>query len=151
MMSGVWLLVHGKKDDNSQDFDVLVEDTDKCHLMGLYEDMFECSVKQNVFLPKFFALFVNKPRTNRRLELKDDVYMLKMWEWNQSKDTIEIWVEETKEPGIVFQAAEKGWQRRLKEEAEKVKREIEKNEREAERVQAEKELWSSINLLLLRC
>lgn len=106
-MFSFWLLVHSK----GGDFDVWVEDIDLCHVMGLYEMMFEDSVKQNVFLPKYFILTVNKPTTNRRMELDDDYAMLKMWEWNQGKETIEVWLEEVEKPWTVFCSAKASWEK----------------------------------------
>ncbi|KAL2930007.1 Protein bassoon, partial [Bienertia sinuspersici] len=112
-MSHVWLLVHNK----NEDFDILVEDTDKCHLMGLFEKMYEESAKQNVYNPLYFTFYINKPRTNRKMDLADDSNMLKMWEWNKGKDTIEVWVEETKEEGFVCKSAKANWEKKLREEA----------------------------------
>ena len=136
MTDHVWLLVHYRE----HAFDVLVEDIDLCHVIGLYESMFEESVKQNVYLPQYFTLFTNRPRTNRKLELVDDCDMMKMWEWNLGKDTIEIWVEETKTPGVVFKDAEENWNRRLKEKADKLKALEEERKRRAEEEDAEKQL-----------
>ena len=54
-------------------FDVRVVDTDLYHLMGWYKDITEESVKQEVYLPKAFMLFVNNPSTNRKTENESDV------------------------------------------------------------------------------
>ncbi|KAL2899858.1 Cell cycle checkpoint control protein RAD9B [Bienertia sinuspersici] len=51
------------------------------------------------------------------MELADDSDMLKIWEWNKGKDTIEVWVEETKEEGFVCKSAEASWEKKLREEA----------------------------------
>ncbi|KAL2906147.1 Titin-like protein, partial [Bienertia sinuspersici] len=125
------------RQQQNEDFDILVEDTNKCHLMGLFEKMFEESAKQNVYLPLYFTLYINKPRTNRKMELADDSDMLKMWEWNKGKDTIEVWVEETKEEGFVCKTAEANWEKKLREEAirrrllqEELKRKTEMEEAE---------------------
>ncbi|KAL2898118.1 Filamentous hemagglutinin [Bienertia sinuspersici] len=135
-MSHVWLLVHNK----NEDFDILVEDTDKCHLMGLFEKMFEESAKQNAYLPLYFTLYINKPRTNRKMELADDSDMLKMWEWNKGKDTIEVWVEETKEEGFVCKSAEANWEKKLREEAIRRRLLQEELKRKAEMEEAERQI-----------
>ncbi|KAL2921673.1 Speckle targeted PIP5K1A-regulated poly(A) polymerase [Bienertia sinuspersici] len=135
-MSHVWLLVHNKNDD----FDILVEDNDKCHLMGLFEKMFEESAKQNVYLPLYFTLYINKPRTNRKMELADDSDMLKMWEWNKGKDTIEVWVEETKEEGFVCKTAEANWEKELREEAIRRRLLQEELKRKTEMEEAERQI-----------
>ena len=59
-----------------------------------------------MYLPKYFTLYVTKPRTNRKLELVDDGAMLKMWEWNEGNSEIEVFIEETETPSLVFQSAE---------------------------------------------
>ena len=80
----MWLLVRAP----GSTFDVRVDDSDKTNLMELIEYIFEDSLKQNVYLPKYFTLFVSKPRTNRKLELVDDGAMLKMWEWNEGNSEL---------------------------------------------------------------
>ncbi|KAL2944237.1 Disintegrin and metalloproteinase domain-containing protein 29 [Bienertia sinuspersici] len=99
-MSHVWLLVHNK----NEDFEVLVEDTDKCHLMGLFEKMFEESAKQN------------------------------------GKDTIEVWVEETKEEGFVCKTAEANWEKKLREEAIRRRLLQEELKRKTEMEEAERQI-----------
>ncbi|XP_021766603.1 wiskott-Aldrich syndrome protein family member 2-like [Chenopodium quinoa] len=128
-MTHVWLEVIY----NDSAFDVLIEDTDKSNLMELFEYMFEDSVKQSVYLPKYFTLFIDKPRTNRKLELCDDTDFLKMWEWNEGKETIKVWIQATDVPGMVFKSAEATWQKKIKDEAEKQRCRLEK-------IQAEREL-----------
>ncbi|XP_021744718.1 uncharacterized protein LOC110710695 [Chenopodium quinoa] len=111
-MSALWLLARYRSDA----FDVRVDDTDKTNLMELFEYMLEESVKHNVYLPKSFTMVVNKPRTNRRLELVDDGAMLKMWEWNEGKEEIE--------------SDEANLAKRLQEKADRFRREAEKEEAE---------------------
>ncbi|XP_021717502.1 uncharacterized protein LOC110685289 [Chenopodium quinoa] len=135
-MSALWLLVRSP----GGSFDVRVDDTDKTNLMELFEYMFEDSVKQNVFLPKYFTLFVSKPRTNRKLELVDDGAMLKMWEWNEGKDEIEVLIEETENPSVVFKSAEASWARTLKMRADKIRQKEEERRRNAEAEEVEEEL-----------
>ena len=121
-------------------FDVRVDDTDKTNLMELIEYMFEDSVKQNVYLLEYFTLFVTKPRTNRKLELVDDGAMLKMWEWNEGNSEIEVFIEETETPSLVFQSAEASWARTLKNRAENIRLMEEENRRMAEEAEAEEQL-----------
>ena len=135
-MSTMWLLVRAP----GGTFDVRVDDTDKTNLMELIEYMFEDSVKQNVYLPKYFTLFVTKPRTNRKLELVDDGAMLKMWEWNEGNSEIEVFIEETETPSLVFQSAEASWAKTLKNRAENIRLMEEENRRMAEEAEAEEQL-----------
>ena len=135
-MSSLWLLVRAP----GGTFDVRVDDTDKTNLMELIEYMFEDSVKQNVYLPKYFTLFVTKPRTNRKLELVDDGAMLKMWEWNEGNSEIEVFIEETETPSLVFQSAEASWAKTLKNRAENIMLMEEENRRMAEEAEAEEQL-----------
>ena len=135
-MSSLWLLVRAPRGT----FDVRVDDTDKTNLMELIEYMFEDSVKQNVYLPKYFTLFVTKPRTNRKLELVDDGAMLKMWEWNEGNSEIEVFIEETETPSLVFQSAEASWAKTLKNRAENIRLMEEENRRMAEEAEAEEQL-----------
>ena len=135
-MSTLWLLVRAP----GGTFDVRVDDTDKTNLMELIEYMFEDSVKQNVYLPKYFTLFVTKPRTNRKLELVDDGAMLKMWEWNEGNSEIEVFIEETETPSLVFQSAEASWAKTLKNRAENIRLMEEENRRMAEEAEAEEQL-----------
>ncbi|KAL2942890.1 Filamentous hemagglutinin, partial [Bienertia sinuspersici] len=128
------------RQQQNEDFAILVEDTDKCHLMGLFEKMFEESAKQNAYLPLYFTLYINKPRTNRKMELADDSDMLKMWEWNKGKDTIEVWVEETKEEGFVCKSAEANWEKKLREEAIRRRLLQEELKRKAEMEEAERQI-----------
>ena len=108
--------------------------------MELIEYMFEDSVKQNVYLPKYFTLFVTKPRTNRKLELVDDGAMLKMWEWNEGKNEIELFIEETETPSLVFQSAKASWAKILKNRAKNIRLMEEENRRTAKEAEAEEQL-----------
>ena len=76
-----------------------VEDTDLCHLMGLYEDVMEESVKQDVYLPKAFRLLVHNPRTNRKMEIESDKDLGRVLSFGRGTNNIEIWVEKTNSPG----------------------------------------------------
>ncbi|XP_057250596.1 vegetative cell wall protein gp1-like [Beta vulgaris subsp. vulgaris] len=137
-MGSVWLLLHY----NSKDFDVRVEDTDLCHLMGLYEDVKEESAKQDVYLPKAFRLVVHNPRTNRKMEIESDKDLERVWSFGRVTDTIEIWVEETNNPRIVFRAYVQLREQTEKEKLENIRRVQEilrKEQEEEERRQAKEE------------
>ncbi|XP_019106612.2 uncharacterized protein LOC109135636 [Beta vulgaris subsp. vulgaris] len=129
-MAFVWLLLHY----NSKDFDVRVEDTDLCHLMGLYEDIMEESAKQNVYLPKAFRLLVHNPWSNRKMEIESDMDLERVWSFGRGTDTIEMWVEETNNPRIVFRAYVQLREQAEKEKLENIRRvqEILRNEQEEE-------------------
>ncbi|KAL2925589.1 Filamentous hemagglutinin, partial [Bienertia sinuspersici] len=131
---------YNPRQQQNEDFDIFMEDTDKCHLMGLFEKMFEEFAKQNVYLPLYFTLYINKPRKNRKLELADDSDMLKMWEWNKGKDTIEVWGKETKEEGFVCKSAEASWEKKLREEAIRHRLLQEELKRKAEMEEAERQI-----------
>lgn len=129
-MASIWLLVHC----NGHDFDVRVEDTDLCHLIGLYEDLFVESEKQDVYLPKSFRILVHNPRTNRKMEISSDADLEKVWSFGRGTDTIEMWVEETDKPGNVFRAYVHLRDQAEREKVENIKRvqEILRKEREEE-------------------
>lgn len=61
-----------------------VADTDLCHLMGLYEDIL-----------KAFRLLIHNLRINRKMEIKSDVNLGKVWSIGRGTNTIEMSMEET--------------------------------------------------------
>ncbi|CAO2841350.1 unnamed protein product [Amaranthus hypochondriacus] len=126
-MSALWLLVRSP----GGSFDVRVDDTDKTNLMELIEYMFEDSVKKNIYLPKCFTLFVCKPGTHCKVELVDDGAMLKMWEWYEGQSEMEVFMEETKTPSLVFESAKASWAKTLKNRAENIRLMEEENRRRA--------------------
>ncbi len=55
-----------------------------------------------------------KPGINCKVELVDDEAMLKMWEWYEGQSEIEVFIEETETPSLVFESAEASWEKTLK-------------------------------------
>ncbi|XP_056689214.1 uncharacterized protein [Spinacia oleracea] len=116
---------------------------EKYRLLKLFLDIFEESVKQDVFLPSTFSLYVDGPCG--KVELNDDKTLRLLWGWNWGKDTAEIWVEGTDKPGLVFRNAvatienhRKEKERQLKERQEELLR-AQREEEEAMRKQQERE------------
>ncbi|XP_056693176.1 uncharacterized protein [Spinacia oleracea] len=138
-MSAIWLLLRY----GSHSFDIRVGDMEKYRLLKLFLDIFEESVKQDVFLPSTFSLYVEGPCG--KVELNDDKTLRLLWGWNWGKDTAEIWVEGTDKPGLVFRNAvatienhRKEKERQLKERQEELLR-AQREEEEAMRKQQERE------------
>ncbi|XP_056697983.1 uncharacterized protein [Spinacia oleracea] len=95
-MTVIWLLLRY----GSHSFDIRETDIEKYRLLKLFLDIFEESVKQDVFLPSTFSLYVEGPCG--KVELNDDKTLRLFKRWNWSKDTAEIWVEGTDNPRLVF-------------------------------------------------
>ncbi|XP_021847076.2 uncharacterized protein [Spinacia oleracea] len=140
-MTAMWLLLH----HGSHSFDVRVTDMEKYRLLRLFLDIFEESVRQDVFLPSTFALFIESPCG--RVELVDDKTMKLMWGWNWGKDTAEIWVEGTDKPGVVFRNAvatiehhRKESERKLKERQDELLRAQRKEEEEMRKKQEREDI-----------